>query len=92
MKFTWDETKRLQNLVKHGVDFADAEQIFQGPTLVHLDDRHNYGETRFIALGCIQGRPMVMVFTEPDASTVRVISLRKATRYEEKELHQAIRH
>ena len=30
MQFTWDEAKRLENLRKHGLDFADAERVFDG--------------------------------------------------------------
>jgi hypothetical protein len=34
MRFTWDETKRQSNLSKHGLDFADAEQVFAGPRTI----------------------------------------------------------
>jgi uncharacterized DUF497 family protein len=47
MAFEWDEEKREGNLVKHGVDFLDMTALFDGPTLDVVDDRYNYGETRF---------------------------------------------
>jgi len=49
--FEWDETKRQVNIEKHGVDFRLAAGIFLGPVLEAVDDRENYAETRFRALG-----------------------------------------
>ena len=42
MDFTWQEPKRRANLKKHGFDFADAAQVFYGPTLTEEDVR-DYG-------------------------------------------------
>lgn len=39
MRFIWDETKRQTNLNKHGLDFADAEQVFAGPMAIFEDNR-----------------------------------------------------
>jgi len=47
MSFEWDEEKRRLNLRNHGVDFAFASRIFNGPTLEGPDDRRAYGEPRF---------------------------------------------
>ena len=41
---SWDESKRLQNLAKHGLDFEDCERIFENPALSWEDDRESYGE------------------------------------------------
>jgi uncharacterized DUF497 family protein len=41
--FTWDETKRQANLNKHGLDFADVEQVFAGPLMLVEDHRRDYG-------------------------------------------------
>ena len=84
MKFEWDERKNQSNLIKHGFDFADAYRIFNLPMVVELDERENYGETRFVAIGLLDGRVVVIVYTEPDAQTIRIISLRKALSYEGK--------
>lgn len=46
MQYVWDARKRQFNLVKHGLDFADAEIVFEGPTFTYEDDRYNYGEQR----------------------------------------------
>jgi len=44
MKFTWNETKSSKNIKKHGFDFADAEQVFNGPTMTVEDIRDYVGE------------------------------------------------
>ena len=83
MKFEWDETKRKTNLTKHGLDFADATLIFSGATFTFADDRFDYEEDRFITLGMLQGEVVVIAHTEQEES-VRVISMRKAIKNEQK--------
>ena len=46
MKFEWDESKRRENIKKHGIDFVEVPAIFDGPLLEALDDRRVYGEDR----------------------------------------------
>jgi len=82
MHFTWDETKRRANLVQHGFDFVDAPTVFEGPTFTFEDDRFAYGEQRFITLGLLRGRVVVIAHTERD-DEVRVISMREGTRREQ---------
>ena len=53
MELAWDEAKRRANYAKHGLDFRDAEKVFQGITLTAEDNRQDYGETRFISLGLL---------------------------------------
>ena len=54
--FEWDEAKNRSNLVKHGLDFGDAEKVFAGPSITFVDDRFDYGEERLIHPGRV-GRP-----------------------------------
>ena len=82
MKVEWDEQKNLANIRKHGFGFTDAWEIFEAPMLIDLDDRFDYGEDRWIGIGRLQSRIVVVVYTEPDDETVRVISLRKALSHE----------
>lgn len=82
MKFEWDDSKNKSNLAKHGFDFADAFRIFNLPMVVELDERDDYGEDRCIGIGLLEGRVVVVVYTEPDQETVRIISLRKSLSYE----------
>jgi uncharacterized DUF497 family protein len=35
MRFAWDERKREANLVKHGLDFRRAVQVFDGPSFTY---------------------------------------------------------
>jgi uncharacterized DUF497 family protein len=91
MKFEWDESKNQSNLIKHGFDFADAYRIFNLPMVVELDERENYGEDRFVAIGLLDGRVVVIVYTEPDAQTIRIVSLRKALSYERKYYEQYLK-
>ena len=80
--FVWDARKNESNIAKHGLDFADARHVFDAPLLVALDERDDYGEDRWIGIGFLDGRVVVIVFTGPDENSIRVISLRKALRHE----------
>ncbi|WP_246828959.1 BrnT family toxin [Synechococcus sp. PCC 7502] len=46
MQFEWDETKNLENIRKHKIDFADVPTMFENDMLIDLDDRFDYGEER----------------------------------------------
>jgi uncharacterized DUF497 family protein len=76
MNFSWDEDKRISNLKKHGIDFIDAEALFDGrPVYTYPSPREN--EARFVTVGFIQGIAVAVVWVERD-DTVRLISLRRA--------------
>jgi uncharacterized DUF497 family protein len=81
MDYEWDEAKRLTNLKKHGVDFAQIEEFDWAATIEWVDESENYGEERLIALGPFQGRIYSVAYTERRGRT-RIISFRKATRKE----------
>lgn len=89
MNFEWDEAKRQANLSKHGIDFADLESLFDGETVTIRDDRFDYGEERFVTLGLLNGVVVVVVHTETD-TVIRLISVRKATKNEEKSYFREI--
>ena len=90
MRFEWDERKNQANIRKHGLDFADVEEIFRGGLLADPDTREDYGEKRWSGLGTISGRIVKVVFVEREQGILRIISLRKATRREQKEYAKAI--
>jgi uncharacterized DUF497 family protein len=79
--FTWDEKKRKLNLAKHGIDFADAPAIFEGPLVTVEDTREDYGEARYIALGLLTDIVVSLVYSER-GDQVRIISIRKALKHE----------
>lgn len=82
MRFEWDENKRLINIRKHGIDFADVPSMFELDTVTVIDDRFEYGETRYQTLGLLKTRIIMVVHTESEA-VIRIISARKANKYEE---------
>ena len=92
MEFEWNENKNGENIRKHGFDFADAWQVFENPLLVKLDDRTDYGEDRWTGIGMMSnGIVIVFVFTERDQETIRIISMRKATKNERARYEKAIK-
>lgn len=89
MKFEWDKAKRLANIKKHGIDFADAPPMFDRDVFTIEDQRFNYGETRYISLGLLKFRVIVVAHTDKD-NVIRIISARKATKNEEKRYFKEI--
>ena len=81
MIYDWDEAKRQSNIVKHGVDFAAAENFEWDEALVMTS--HSANEPRLIAIAPINLRLHVLVFSI-ETRIVRIISLRKANKREAK--------
>lgn len=84
MRYEWDEAKNRGNRDKHGLDFADAEQVFTGRCVSFIDDRFDYGEKRLVTLGMLAGRIVVMAHAPRGQEVTRIISMRKANRREQK--------
>ena len=82
MRFTWSDAKRKLNIEQHGFDFVDAPRVFEGPTFTYEDDRFDYSEQRFVTLGILHEFVVSIVHTET-SRTIRIISLRKATKHEQ---------
>jgi uncharacterized protein len=64
MEFGWDEAKRLSNLDKHGIDFLDADEVFDRDFVTVEDTRYDYGEQRFVTLGLLQGCVVAVTHTD----------------------------
>lgn len=90
MRFEWDDAKNAANIRKHGIDFADVTDIFNHPMLAMLDDREDYGEARWIAIGWIHALIGVVVYTERQGDVIRIISARKATKHEVRRYEQSL--
>ena len=84
MIYAWDDAKNRRNFAKHGLDFADAEQVLSGPCVTFVDDRFDYGEIRLITLGALAGRVIVIAHAPRGDEITRIISMRKANRREQK--------
>jgi uncharacterized protein len=82
MEFEWDESKRIANLRKHGIDFLDVPAVFDGSIVTIEDNRFDYGEDRFVTFGLLQGRIVAVVHAESE-DCIRIISARKASKNEQ---------
>jgi hypothetical protein len=86
--FSWDATKALANLKKHGVSFEEAATIFGDSEALDFDDvEHSQSELRSVRLGfSMAGRILFVVYTnrrlKHGKETTRIISARQATRKE----------
>jgi uncharacterized protein len=78
MTFQWDEGKRLRNIAKHGFDFLQADELFEGPQVV-VPSRRNQPEERFLAIDKVAGRWATVVYTLRTGDR-RIISMRSAPR------------
>jgi uncharacterized DUF497 family protein len=86
--FEWDETKAEQNYARHGVTFEAACRIFGDPFAIEfLDNREDYGEDRFIILGMVDERLLLVVYTLRE-ETIRIISARAAEPQESRRYHE----
>jgi hypothetical protein len=88
--FEWDPVKEGRNIRERGINFTTASRIWGGPILERIDDRHDYGEVRIEATGEVDGRLMIVVFTQR-GSNRRIISARKANRREQRRFEAQIR-
>ena len=79
--FTWKAAKRTSNLKKHGVDFADAGQVFTGPTITEEDARDCDAGQRFNTTGFL-GAAIVTISHAETENEIHIISMRKAEPHE----------
>ncbi len=80
--YEWDEAKREANLVKHGVDFMDALEVFADPLRVErVNRRREYAEERREVVGMVRDQMLFVVYTLR-GEVRRLISARRASRNE----------
>ena len=79
MRIVWDEAKRLTNLAKHGLDFADLDTSFFSEARFGPADKG-----RFIAVGEWAEITITVVFRPLGAEAISVISTRPASRKEQR--------
>jgi len=82
MRITFDPIKRDKALADRGLDFLDAEIVFEGITLEFEDTRKEYGEQRIICYGLLAGRMVVVGYT-PRGADRHIFSMRKANEREQ---------
>lgn len=81
--FEYDETKSKSNKIKHGIDFEEAQALWENEYLVFKQIEMN-NEERFLLVGYIDKKCYVAIFTMRE-DNIRIISVRRC-RDNEKEL------
>ena len=77
MSIEFDANKRGKTLLERGLDFARAAEVFEGMHFTGQDSRMHYEEDRFITVGYLDDRLVVLVW-KPRGEMRRIISMRKA--------------
>ena len=78
--FEWDENKRLSNIEKHGIDFEDATEIFDGRVTVTRRS-HYPDEPRYLTIGRRDTETITVIWTQRGPAR-RIISARRARKNE----------
>ena len=88
MKIEFDENKFNSNIEKHGLSFEQVLDFDWNSVLTNEDDRNNYSERRFIAVGLLDNKVCVLIYTTRN-SVLRIISFRYANKRERRKYEQA---
>lgn len=89
VRVVWDDAKNLANQRKHGLSFEEASELFASESdyLEIFDEAHSESEDRFVAIGPIRSGFVLVVWTEIDDETFRIISARWANAREQALYH-----
>ncbi|PJZ77503.1 BrnT family toxin [Leptospira neocaledonica] len=92
MRFEWDIEKEKINIQKHNISFTEASLVFADPRAIYMSDPdHSVGEIREIALGKIMNITIAVVIfvdrSKNEEETIRIVSARKATKFEENQYY-----
>ena len=88
MHISFDPAKNERNIRKRGLSFESATEFDFESALYAVDERQDYAETRYIAIGMLGVRLHVLCFAE-SVEGIRVISFRKANAREVKRYAKA---
>jgi uncharacterized DUF497 family protein len=92
MRFEWDPSKATSNIVKHGVSFTLAKEVWDDPLHVVIPDRVVEGDERWQALGLVDGVTLLVVVhtyrDREDEEVIRIIGARRATRHERRDYEE----
>lgn len=89
MEFEWDEAKREEVIKARDVDILYAALIFEGIVVTNVDDRKEYGETRFKSVGMVGSECFIVVHTQRDGIT-RLITAWKGGRIDRERYEASI--
>lgn len=89
LEFEWDDGKAAINWRIHGVAFHEAIKAFRDPFAVEqIDTREDYGEERINLVGMCGGAIIHVTYTER-GGRIRIISARRAEKYEQEDYYRA---
>ena len=80
MNFEFDAAKGVKNKDKHGIDFHEAQALWDDPDLIEIPARTTE-EPRFLVIGKIEGKHWSGVITQR-GDTIRIISVRRSRKEE----------
>jgi uncharacterized DUF497 family protein len=83
VKITYDPQKRADTLSNRAPDFEDVAEVFAGNVYETEDNRQDYGEIRWLTVGFLNGR-LVMVVWTARGDARHVISMRKCNEREKR--------
>jgi uncharacterized DUF497 family protein len=86
MEFEYDLNKSSSNKSKHGIDFDEAQKLWDDPDLIEIPVRTIY-EPRFLVIARISGKCWSGVITYRD-NKIRIISVRRS-RKEEVDIYES---
>lgn len=90
MEFEWDPVKSSANKRKHGIDFEEAQALWDSPTL-RAETRAGNDDVRHLTVGVIGDRYWTAITTPRDDRT-RIISVRRSRDYEREAYDERIDH
>jgi hypothetical protein len=85
MEFEFDTRKSKQNKEKHGIDFVEAQRIWEDAERIEIPARTE-DEPRYIVIGRIENRYWTAIITYRE-DKVRIISVRRS-RTEEIQIYE----
>lgn len=85
-RIEYDAAKDARNVAIRGLSFAEVRDFQLSTAVVTVDERRQYGETRYRALGFLGNRLHMLIFTRVDG-VLRVISFRKANNARSHTMH-----
>ena len=88
-RYEWDEAKNAGNVEKHkGFELSDGIAVFlDNAKVIKKDERFDYGESRYIVIGNVDGTVLFVCFTPRGFFKRRLISVRRASKQERREYY-----
>lgn len=88
-EFDWDFPKNDENIGKHGISFDEARRIWLRPgELIIKEDTRHYNEDRFIAVGILPDKRVLIVVHTYRDEVIWIISAREAKPKERKHYYE----